>query len=511
MSSPRSESRQGTRGFRDHGVLALILIASTLLCFWAGPQPNDDAYITYRYADNLAAGHGPIYNLSERVLGTTSPLFTILLAILRCAGLPPVAGSFGLAVVANIVLLFLIFTLLDLEGLRREGLVAAAVVGLLPQWIQYVVMGLETATYVAFVFGAVLAAYVGKAGAAGLLVGFAFLTRPDGVLAAIPVAGLLMKRGWKTVGVAAIAAAIPVIPWYAFATAFFGNPIPHSVVAKSVTMKVGIGESFRTYSERFLEKITWKRPVDLALLAGFVATLALSLRHRAGAAIGGWFFIYSAAFALSGVLVFGWYSAAAIPAYLVLLVLGGSRALERILSGRVIPGPLRLWASVGAGLAVLSVVPRLYAVLRDPAFNATTRAYASCGRFLKAEMRGSPTLLAASEIGAAGYYSEAPVLDLWCLISPESVPYHRRLPRMEAFAAIVKDFRPEWYLTTTKLHPESLNQAAWFVLEYSLALEIKVEGGAVMLYRRTGFRPVAARSSSLKAVSATGPASGAAP
>ena len=34
---------------------------------------TDDAYITYRYARNLADGAGFVYNPGERVLGTTPP------------------------------------------------------------------------------------------------------------------------------------------------------------------------------------------------------------------------------------------------------------------------------------------------------------------------------------------------------------------------------------------------------------------------------------------------------
>jgi hypothetical protein len=40
----------------------------------------DDPYITYRYARNLADGHGFVYNLGERTLSTTTPFYTLLLA-----------------------------------------------------------------------------------------------------------------------------------------------------------------------------------------------------------------------------------------------------------------------------------------------------------------------------------------------------------------------------------------------------------------------------------------------
>jgi hypothetical protein len=46
----------------------------------------DDPYITYRYARNIATGQGFVYNPGERVLSTTTPLFTLLLAGLFPSG-----------------------------------------------------------------------------------------------------------------------------------------------------------------------------------------------------------------------------------------------------------------------------------------------------------------------------------------------------------------------------------------------------------------------------------------
>ena len=47
--------------------------------FWSNGV--DDAFITYRYADNLRAGKGLVFNPGERVEGTSSLLFTIMLAV----------------------------------------------------------------------------------------------------------------------------------------------------------------------------------------------------------------------------------------------------------------------------------------------------------------------------------------------------------------------------------------------------------------------------------------------
>ena len=62
----------------------LIIVAWGLL---RSPQNAfDNAFITYRYADNLRSGLGLVYNPGEWVLGTTAPLYAVLLAVLSSFG-----------------------------------------------------------------------------------------------------------------------------------------------------------------------------------------------------------------------------------------------------------------------------------------------------------------------------------------------------------------------------------------------------------------------------------------
>lgn len=53
-----------------------IISAVLLMTFyrWA----YDDPFISYRYAENLTRGLGFVYNPGERILSTTTPLFTFL-------------------------------------------------------------------------------------------------------------------------------------------------------------------------------------------------------------------------------------------------------------------------------------------------------------------------------------------------------------------------------------------------------------------------------------------------
>lgn len=50
--------------------------------------PVDDAYIHFRFAQNLASGHGFSFNPNQPLPGSTSPLWVILLAIPACFGAP---------------------------------------------------------------------------------------------------------------------------------------------------------------------------------------------------------------------------------------------------------------------------------------------------------------------------------------------------------------------------------------------------------------------------------------
>ena len=59
---------------------ALIVALAILARLIPGPRTIDDAFITFRYARNILAGQGFVYNPGEAVLGTTTPLYTLLMA-----------------------------------------------------------------------------------------------------------------------------------------------------------------------------------------------------------------------------------------------------------------------------------------------------------------------------------------------------------------------------------------------------------------------------------------------
>ncbi|MCX7765756.1 MAG: hypothetical protein N2246_03505, partial [Candidatus Sumerlaeia bacterium] len=80
----------------ENSGLILFVIISIILLVYTATQfyiYTDDFFITFRYANNLATGKGFVYNEDERILATTTPLLTLLLAWLRLLGIQPEQAS----------------------------------------------------------------------------------------------------------------------------------------------------------------------------------------------------------------------------------------------------------------------------------------------------------------------------------------------------------------------------------------------------------------------------------
>ena len=62
----------------------------------------DDAFISFRYAENLAVGHGPVWNTGERVEGYTNFLWVLLLSLPAALDASLVVSSQVMGVLASV-------------------------------------------------------------------------------------------------------------------------------------------------------------------------------------------------------------------------------------------------------------------------------------------------------------------------------------------------------------------------------------------------------------------------
>ena len=180
---------------------SLVLLA---LHAWTYRFLTDDAFISFRYARNLAQGHGLVFNPGfERVEGYTNFLWVLVLAAWSRVGIAPEVAASPLSLIATAGL----WALVAWFARRLAGagpawwaaLLAPFALALTRSVAVWSTGGLETRVFELLLVAAVLRGVVEvESAAAGRprrpvapwLFGLACLTRPDGLLPALAAAAL---------------------------------------------------------------------------------------------------------------------------------------------------------------------------------------------------------------------------------------------------------------------------------------------------------------------------------
>ena len=217
---------------------ALALLAVLVVNGWM----NDDAFITLRTVDNVVRGHGLTWNVTERVQVYTHPLWMAVLVV--AYGIT--REAFYTTLLIQLALGLFVWAWLS-RGLSRGRPLASAALALLlassKAFVDFSTSGLENAlTHALFVvFALPLVAPRDEEpepplGRTLLLAALAHLNRADTVLVFGPLAAWVtlreLRRSRRHVVRPIALAAAPVLAWYAFATFYYGFPLPNTAYAK---------------------------------------------------------------------------------------------------------------------------------------------------------------------------------------------------------------------------------------------------------------------------------------
>jgi len=514
----------------------LLALAARLL---AGPRTIDDAFITFRYARDLLAGNGFVYNAGERVLGTTTPLYTLLMGLLGSLTGGVQAPFPSLALWANALADGITCVLLASTGRRLgylwAGLGAALVWAIAPYSVTFAIGGLETSLYVLWLVAMMRLHLDNRHIATAFVAALALLTRPD---ALILIGPLVLDRIWQVTQnwrggkgkdsaqtdqkqirhpllFEALAFLVPTLAWITFASAYFGSPLPHSMAAKSLAYRLppeaGFIRLLQHYATPFLEEDTFGR---LGIAAGFVLYPFLFLIGALGALRATrriWPFLaypwlYFAAFALSQVLIFRWYLTPPLPFYMLFILIGAQRLVSEVaqaLAKRTDPHIKagRAWQAgkiTMSALALFVVLAPLGLSLRDwqihpdhgldrpapeMAWYKLELLYRQAADLLAPEMAvrgGKPPLLAAGDVGVLGFYTPARILDTVGLNSPQSTRYYPLDPAYYVInyaipPDLILDERPDYVVILEVYGREGLLKDPRFWASYSLRQKIPTD------------------------------------
>ncbi len=483
------------------------------------PQPRtiDDAFITFRYARHVLAGEGFSYNLGERVLGTTTPLYTLLMAGL--AGPTGYADYPRLAWLVNafadvFTCLLLIWLGEKISGRRSVGLALGALWAVAPMSVTFAIGGMETSVFILLLTLSAVLYLAGHPRWAAFTCALLLLTRPDGAIFAGLLALDVLWRGWRARRLPWAEALILVgtlAPWAVFATWNFGSPLPHSIAAKTLAYRLGPTEGLvrliQHYSTPFFESDWLGRWWQLAGSAVYLALclvggLATFRRDSRTWPFAVYPWAYLAVFAIANPLIFRWYLAPPLPLYFLFILTGvatvaGSlrelwRALRRTRSLNPLLGtdPMSGSAQRVPSLAVAAAFLVFFAsslgawTLRPDhgpqtpapqmAWHKLELLYTEVAlRLVREGKVDGSTLLAAGDVGALGYYSGARILDTVGLMSPEASRYYPLNPELYVInyavpPQLILDTRPAYVVLLEVYGREGLFKDPAFLSQYTL-------------------------------------------
>jgi len=218
------------------------LLAVFTYIFLANAWMGDDAYITFRVVWNFINGYGLTFNPDERVQAFTHPLWMLVMSaahfLTREFFFTGTFVSWAFSIATLIVLM---------RWARTVPRAAVLVVWLLTSkaFVDYTGSGLENPlSYL--LLALFYARYLDRGWGSApdgtelrrlfLIGALAFLNRPDAVLlVVIPLAELLLmalRRYPRRVSVPVLTGVAPAVIWLAFATFYYGFPLPNTYYAK---------------------------------------------------------------------------------------------------------------------------------------------------------------------------------------------------------------------------------------------------------------------------------------
>ncbi|MFT5290376.1 MAG: hypothetical protein ACI8QC_003342 [Planctomycetota bacterium] len=424
-NQPQVDSSESNRV----ALLVVALLGALVSYFTFADFLFEDSYITLRYATQLASGQGLVFQPGETILGTSTPLWAMLLAVPIAFGAQPelvldvsfCASLAGLSYAGG--------RLLQRLGAPRAGIAFALAVSIGVGRL-HAYWGMETPLYIGLLFGTWCLVLDRRYALSGIMLGMACVARYEGYAFALALClALASQRSWKSIRAGGLAFAAITLPWLGGAWLYYGNPIPLPAGAKA-----GHATSLRYFERSYLDlphDLFWasgghgyQYPVGLALsvLLGLFGLLGVwrLLKARgviAGALPLGALFVFAVLVGFAPGPLCTWHRA---PLHLVALlcaVLG---------LGSVLPGGMRSphWRGArmfAVALALLSAVPihmGASARLRNT-FQYVGReiAYPEIADFLRQTKLNETTVL-TWEPGYLAFMSDARVIDVAGLVTP---------------------------------------------------------------------------------------------
>ena len=469
--------------FRQTALAVIIAALFIFNTYYHGGYAVDDAFIGFRYVDNLLHGHGLVFNTGEKIEGYTNFFWLVLLTPLIYIGIAPETA----ALILNFLCLVLIFLAVSRSAVHlsgnnsRAGWMALILIAGFGSFAFWFTSGMETLCVTALVALANWKIIKEKqvTTSAAVLFGLATLTRPDSGLYAVPAFLFLLPLwpankhiSWRRYLENGLIYALFPLLHTLFRWAYYGDPLPNTFYAKMhpdayLIWRFGVAYTYRFEIAGGI--VLTVLPVLGLLLKAYRSYLLIAGMIAAQIAL---FIFYSMKVGGDYMLFFRFYITVA-----VLMSVLSAVALNRIVE--FLPKPEFYAHLLATALAFAMTILLLKSSEMDQ--SSGVRAAMRDNEILsKWIINNFPpdTLLAMNNVGIVPYRTRMPVIDMLGLNDRHIARAKVALPRVETGTYIghfkydgnyVCERQPRIMIpTTTSLrYADSQEQALWLALRAS--------------------------------------------
>jgi hypothetical protein len=450
--------------------LLIALVSILTLRFWGYTQ--DDVFITYAYSRNIVAGYGFVFNSGEHIQGTTTPLYTLLMALLYLISPNHLLQTGNLFSAIFLIVACLILMLSLSKTVSRIGWMAA-VFTFAASPLVYVSFGMETLFYCVILASAWAVWRHNHRIMAMLLAAALTWTRADGIVLGgtlwaiaawdamqseqqISLTQKFARLPWKL----GVIYAAGILPWFVFAWLYFGTPLPNTFSAKQDMLQ---GIRFLQDGLNWWKTFYGSNPLSWLGFPLIAVGTWQSLSQKTLRPIGLWALLYLAGYSILNVSAF-WYFTPLFMAFCVLAAVGGEWLALRLLRTFAQPVVVRSTA-----LAVISISTLLAAISAWPYGPPPSRVntYKLVGEWIN-QNTSKDSLLLVGDLGIMGYYAQRRTIDSPGLITPEM---HYKLDRYAA-----AKFKPDYVVATQYYTWQALMKQEWFDKIFISRVQISTSG-----------------------------------
>ncbi|MBX3066438.1 MAG: hypothetical protein KF726_25890 [Anaerolineae bacterium] len=427
--------------------LAVLLYAFVAMQRSAGRFPLDDSWIHQTYARNLALTGRWEYVPGVPSAGSTSPLYTVLLATGYMLRLPYLLWTHFLGALALALGGIVGARIADrlFPSVKRAGLWTGLALVLSWHLVWAATSGMETMLFGALCLCVIALAYrqidtrpdlsrFGEGVAFGMVGAILIATRPEGSLLLLIIGGIMLlarpQGSWRGLLLwyagAALGGGIGLTPYALLNLSLNGSLLPNTFSAKQMQGSLLAAQGFFYNLARMLEPMS--AGGQLLLLPGAVWFVVKQARPFQRINL---LYLIPLLWSAALILLFvirlpapyqhGRYIIPALPTFIVIGVGATVQLVSRRYRGMIGRVAVRTLGFTTMGIFVLFFVIGATTFATDVQLIESDMVVAA--QWL-AQNIPADQLLAVHDIGAVGYFAPRPILDIAGLITPETIPYY---------------------------------------------------------------------------------------